>query len=98
MKNPERAFYFRSFRLFDTTDIETFVDRWLFSTNHKYIGSLYLIFSIGAGLLGLSLSILMRMELAGCGDMIFHSNYQLYNAVVTAHALIMIFFFVIFKD
>lgn len=94
MKNPEKAFYLGKTRLFDTSDIETFVDRWLFSTNHKYIGTLYLIFSIGAGLLGLSLSVLMRMELAGCGDLIFHSNFQLYNAVVTAHALIMIFFFV----
>jgi cytochrome c oxidase subunit 1 len=70
----------------------TFADRWLFSTNHKYIGTLYLLFSIGAGLLGLSLSMIMRIELAGCGDLILNSNYQLYNSVVTAHALIMVFF------
>jgi cytochrome c oxidase subunit 1 len=88
----------RSYRLFgirvDTRDLYTFSERWLFSTNHKYIGTLYLLFSIGAGLLGLSLSVIMRIELAGCGDLIINSNYQLYNTIVTAHALIMIFFFV----
>jgi len=73
-------------------NFQIFADRWLFSTNHKYIGTLYLLFSIGSGMLGLSLSMIMRMELASCGDLLLDSNYQLYNAIVTAHALIMIFF------
>jgi len=89
-----KTIWFRGVRLFENFDVYTFADRWLFSTNHKYIGTLYLIFSIGAGLLGLSLSVIMRMELAGCGDLIINANYQLYNTIVTAHALIMIFFFV----
>jgi len=87
----QKIFRYRSF-VFDARDFYTFADRWLFSTNHKYIGTLYILFSIGAGMLGLSLSILMRMELANCGDLIFNSNYQLYNTIVTAHGLIMIFF------
>ncbi len=70
-----------------------FVKRWLMSTNHKDIGTLYLIFAISAGLVGGALSILMRMELQSPGMRIFASGQQ-WNAVVTAHGLIMIFFVV----
>ncbi len=70
-----------------------FVHRWLMSTNHKDIGTLYLIFAIIAGLVGGALSILMRAELAHPGLQIF-ANGQQWNAVITAHGLIMIFFVV----
>lgn len=68
--------------------------RWVFSTNHKDIGTLYIIFSIMAGLLGAILSILMRLQLAQPAGALFMGNYQFYNVVITAHGLLMIFFMV----
>ena len=70
-----------------------FVNRWLFSTNHKDIGTLYLLFAILAGIVGTALSVHMRMELQSPGLQYFASG-QSWNATVTAHGLIMIFFVV----
>jgi cytochrome c oxidase subunit I len=80
-------------RSFHDDPASRFVVRWLFSTNHKDIGTLYLIFAIIAGLIGGGLSMLMRAELMRPGLQYF-SNGQEWNAVVTAHGLIMIFFVV----
>lgn len=69
--------------------------RWLFSTNHKDIGTLYLIYAVIGGLLGGVLSLMIRTQLAEPGQgFITPDNYQFFNVIITMHGLLMVFFMV----
>ena len=78
----------------------SFVQRWLFSTNHKDIGTLYLIFAVIAGTIGGAISGIMRLELAAPGIQYLtwftegnlDASYHLWNVFITGHGLIMVFF------
>ena len=67
--------------------------RFVYSTNHKDIGTMYLVFAMLAGVIGGAMSIAIRMELQDPGVQIFHDT-QTFNVFVTSHGLIMIFFMV----
>jgi len=67
--------------------------RWVYSTNHKDIGTMYLVFAFCAGIVGLVMSILFRAELMQPG-LQFFTNTHMYNILITGHGLIMVFFFV----
>lgn len=70
--------------------VSMFYERWSWSSNAKDIGVLYLIFSIFSGLVGTAFSSLIRIELSAPGVQFIGDN-QLYNSIITAHALVMIF-------
>ena len=85
-----------------------FFARWFMSTNHKDIGTLYLLFAIVAGIIGGAISGLMRAELAHPGiqylgtwaaylpggEQGLDHSLHLWNVMITAHGLIMVFFMV----
>ncbi|MEE7449348.1 cytochrome c oxidase subunit I [Methylobacterium radiotolerans] len=71
----------------------SFFARWFLSTNHKDIGTLYLLFAFCAGMIGAFLSFGIRMEMEAPGLQYF-SNPATYNVFVTGHGLIMVFFMV----
>src|SRR5580698_4889555 len=70
---------------------QSFVMRWLCSTNHKDIGTLYITLALIGGLTGMVLSLVMRAQLMYPGSHIVVDGQQ-WNTIVTAHGLLMIFF------
>lgn len=72
----------------------SWVKKWLMSTNHRVIGTWYLILGILAGIMGTTYSIIIRIELSSPDFSILSFNNQIYNSVVTTHAILMIFYFI----
>lgn len=68
---------------------------WLWTTNHKRIGILYLLFGGFTGVLSVFLSVLIRLELAFPGHQLLFGQYHLYNVIVTMHGVLMLFFVVV---
>jgi len=75
------------------SNITMWKERWFLSSNAKDIGTLYLMFALFSGLIGTAFSVLIRLELSGPGVQYIADN-QLYNSIITAHAILMIFFMV----
>jgi cytochrome c oxidase subunit 1 len=71
------------------------ITRWLFSTNAKDIGTLYLVYAIFMGLVGTALSVIIRLELSAPGTQFLAGDHQLYNVILTAHGIIMLLFMVV---
>ena len=70
------------------------MDWRIFSTNAKEIGTLYLVFSIFSGMIATAFSVLIRLELSAPGVQYLQGDHQLFNVIITSHALLMLFFMV----
>jgi len=81
-----------SFNLSNET--KAYFSKWAMSTNHRIIGTLYFVLGIIAGIMGTTYSIIIRIELSSPDFSILNFNNQIYNSIVTTHAILMIFYFI----
>nr|YP_008578723.1 cytochrome c oxidase subunit 1 [Candida prachuapensis]AGW07364.1 cytochrome c oxidase subunit 1 [Candida prachuapensis] len=71
-----------------------YTTRWFLSTAHKDMGIEYMMFGIMCAMVATAMSVMMRLELSGPGPMFLHGNNQMFNVLVTGHAMAMTFLFV----
>ena len=72
----------------------SYVTRWLYSTSHKDIAILYLAYGLIASMVATGMSVIIRLELSGPNPQFLNGNNQVFNVLVTGHAIAMIFLFV----
>lgn len=72
----------------------SYITRWLYSTSHKDIAILYLAYGLIASMVATGMSVIIRMELSGPNPQYLNGNNQVFNVLVTGHAIAMIFLFV----
>ena len=91
-------FFFKCFKIkhrgVNKKSSENNMDWRLYSTNAKEIGTLYLVFAIFAGMIATGFSVLIRLELSSPGVQFLQGDHQLFNVIITAHGLLMLFFMV----
>lgn len=73
------------------SDLQVFFENWVYTTNHKRIGIVYLFFGIFNGMLAVLFSTFIRIELSSPGDVVMFGNPHFYNMCVTMHGILMLF-------
>lgn len=101
LKGYEHIIYFLLFSILIVELVDSlysnknFLKKWVYTTNHKRIGIMYLLFGFFNGFFAILLSLLIRLELSFPGDQIIFENYQFYNIIVTMHGVLMLFVVII---
>ena len=70
------------------------IKRWIYTTNHKDIGTMYIVIGIIGGGIGTANSVVIRLQLGRPGTGWLGGNDEMYNTIITSHGLMMIFFMV----